>query len=98
MHVTIVHMQMERSPHNKTGKAIDEYEEYLYEVVKDGNTSEGALTKLRDLYLKLENLWVLRGERKKAQWEEVAPSVDVSMRDGAIILGKHGMINEDIGK
>jgi hypothetical protein len=89
---------MERQPQVGTGQAIDEFEEHLYETVRGGDTSPGALQKLKELYLRLERLWVTRGEGKSAQWQKVASGVDASMRDGAVILGGRGMIHEDIGK
>lgn len=87
----------ERPPHENTGKAIDDYDEQLSEV-RAGNTSADALELLKKLYLKLERLWVVRGEGKSEKWRDVAASVDHDLRDGAIILGERGMIDENIGK
>lgn len=79
-----------------TGGAIDSYLEQ-YERVTKGDESPGALQKLKELYVRLERLWVLMQHGRKTEWKEAQPAVDQGLRGGAVILGKHGMIEPKIG-
>ncbi len=75
---------------------IDTYLEQ-YEKVSGGDESPGALQRLKELYIKLERVWVLMQHGKKAEWKEAQPAVDQGLRGGAVILGKRGMIEPKIG-
>jgi hypothetical protein len=85
-------MNPERKKPLETGKAVDEYLEHLDDIVKTGNESPNALQQLKQLYLELERLWVNRKAGREEVWKGDQRDIDHAMRDGAVILGKHGML------